>query len=949
MALPGAENLLEREVETADLQRAVDHSGHGVGRLVVIEGPAGIGKTSLVRAVHERARHAGMKVRVARGSELEQSFAFGVVRQLFDSLVAAADEGERTELFAGAAELAAPLFDAHALTHEHGHGDTIYPRLHGLYWMCSNLARRRPLALCIDDAQWADEPSLAFLGFLARRLDEQATLLVASARSPETGATGVLSELLGNPVARVLKPRELSANGVARMLAAPDGRSVDQQFAQACHDATAGNPFLLRELLRELDEAGIEPMAANMSRIASIGPQGLAGAVLMRLGRLSPAAPALACAIAILGDGAGIGAAAALSAVDERDANEAATAMLTSDLLAHDSGLTFAHPIIRTAIYHSLLPAERERRHAQAARLLYQAGAPAEQVAAQILLADQMNEPWALEQLRLAARSAVALGAPRNAVAYLERALSADHDQSEHSALLVQLGHAAALAGLSDAPAHLEAALAATSDADERARVAIMLAQVLKFTGRAPRAVEILSNVEAGTNRELADRVEIELLSTVLASRRAHELLAGRVRELRGDGAAPASELERFRLVVLAYERVLQNRPAAEILELIDRADPQLGPVDERIVARPGLVGGGAALIYCDELDRARAWFTGLIEHARRRGSLTALAIGLSLRAEIDYRRGDLHEAHAGATEALELSLVVSDATRFLLQYSMATINNLAVEQDRERGELTALLSQTDENLDVDARHVGVLLNSRARLLLALGRPEEALAQLLELGEHGGVPGTAAPSFIPWRSNAALIAHQLGDRATAERLAEEELTLAQAMGAPRAVGMALRAAALVQPSPSIELLERSVELLGHSPSRLEHARALIDLGATLRRAGARSAARAPLREGHDLAVLSAATRLAERARQEIAATGARVAPARLAGAASLTPSERRVAELAAQGQSNRAIAQTLFITEKTVETHLRHVYDKLDIRSRHKLEARLMEPDGQPV
>ncbi|MBV8712767.1 MAG: hypothetical protein JOY56_13360 [Solirubrobacterales bacterium] len=168
------------------------------------------------------------------------------------------------------------------------------------------------------------------------------------------------------------------------------------------------------------------------------------------------------------------------------------------------------------------------------------------------------------------------------------------------------------------------------------------------------------------------------------------------------------------------------------------------------------------------------------------------------------------------------------------------------------------------------------------------------------------------------------------------------------MGAARAVGIALRAAALVQKPPDVGLLSEAVGVLELSQARLEHARALVDLGAAMRRCGERSASREPLRRGLERAVACGATKLAEQARTEIAATGARLATEGLSGAAALTPSERRVADLAAQGHSNREIAQTLFVTEKTVETHLGHIYDKLDVRSRHKLSDVLASAAAGP-
>ena len=178
---------------------------------------------------------------------------------------------------------------------------------------------------------------------------------------------------------------------------------------------------------------------------------------------------------------------------------------------------------------------------------------------------------------------------------------------------------------------------------------------------------------------------------------------------------------------------------------------------------------------------------------------------------------------------------------------------------------------------------------------------------------------------------------RLGDRAGAQRLAEQELALAQTMRAPHAVGIALRACALVRTPPAIDLLREAVQVLERSPARLEYARALTDLGASLRRTGERAESRELLAQAQELALRCGASRLASRAHEEIAASGARAAPPGLTGVPSLTPSERRVAELAAQGNTNRQIAQALFVSEKTVETHLGHSYAKLDVRSRHKL------------
>ena len=265
-------------------------------------------------------------------------------------------------------------------------------------------------------------------------------------------------------------------------------------------------------------------------------------------GGLSPAAPLLARAVAILGDGGGLPDAAALAGLDERSAIETAAAMRTGDLFNDEEGLTFAHPIIRAAIYQSMLPLERTLRHAQAASLLYDRNAAAERIAAQVLLADGLREPWVLDQLRLAADSALALGAPRNAVAYLGRALALEQEQPDRGGAAGSArsrGSARRLAGGGRAPrggdpTHL--------DADERARVAIALAQLFKYTGRASRGVELLARLPAVADPKLGERVETEMLGSAVMSAAARELLAERLGRLQDRGGAARTERERLEL-----------------------------------------------------------------------------------------------------------------------------------------------------------------------------------------------------------------------------------------------------------------------------------------------------------------------------------------------------------------------------------------------------------------
>jgi DNA-binding CsgD family transcriptional regulator len=233
-------------------------------------------------------------------------------------------------------------------------------------------------------------------------------------------------------------------------------------------------------------------------------------------------------------------------------------------------------------------------------------------------------------------------------------------------------------------------------------------------------------------------------------------------------------------------------------------------------------------------------------------------------------------------------------------------------------------------------------LYSLAEVRLGQGRPQEALDAAALVGEIGERT-VRYLGYCPWRTTAAQAALMLGDADRALELASEELARAERtdvlhlrIRARRVVGLSQRG------TRGVRTLRGAVRLGADVPTRLETIRALVDLGAALRRENRRTEAREWLERGADMAARGGAVTLNEHARVELAATGARPRrEALLSGPASLTPSERRIAELAATGQSNREIAQALFVTPKTVEYHLRNAYRKLDIQTRRELAEAL--------
>lgn len=307
-------------------------------------------------------------------------------------------------------------------------------------------------------------------------------------------------------------------------------------------------------------------------------------------------------------------------------------------------------------------------------------------------------------------------------------------------------------------------------------------------------------------------------------------------------------------------------------------------------------------------------------------------------RATASYDRGALADAEADARWAFECAHGVHQ--------SRAATQLLRVLIDRD--ELRAAEDVLQQCIDPDASpsiEVPRFLCARARLRAAQGRLQEALEDLLESGQRSERLGLSLQHHALWRAETAVIWAALGNRKEARRLAGEQLALARAFGRPRTLGISLRACGLVEDGePGLDLLAEAVNTLERSESPLELARALTDYGAALRRAGHRVQARAELERALDLSHRCGARGIAARARAELIAAGAKPRRDAITGRDALTAGELRVARLAAEGLTNRAIAQALFITTNTAKAHLSRVYRKLAVTRRDQLAQALSRP-----
>ena len=311
-------------------------------------------------------------------------------------------------------------------------------------------------------------------------------------------------------------------------------------------------------------------------------------------------------------------------------------------------------------------------------------------------------------------------------------------------------------------------------------------------------------------------------------------------------------------------------------------------------------------------------------------------------RGQIAFRAGELDVAEMHSQRGIELGRELGPAAQ---QWATMWYAGTLLERGRgsEAAELLEAIEFTDELLGL--WQGAVLLADRGRVRVALGELEPGVTDLLDADRRMAAEGYQLSVLNDWVPTAALALAKLGSREEAMELAERELQEAVAFGATRRHGMALSACGLLDPGPEgLALLDEAVRVLEGSGARLEHARALVNLGAGLRTRGERDRARDPLSRGLDIAQRCGAPALQERARAELVATGARPRRRALSGPDSLTPAELRTARMAAEGLTNREIAQALFVSTKTVEWQLSHVYMKLDIHSRKELAGALKKP-----
>ncbi len=682
---------------------------------------------------------------------------------------------------------------------------------------------------------------------------------------------------------------------LAILLAARDGEPDELLARIALHSATTVlEPRPLSEAaVAELggDAAVFEATGGNPFYVHAVlagTPRSVVESVALRLAALPPACTALARALSVANGTV----AARVAGLDVASAVTAFEALTRADIVRGDD---FAHPLVREAVYAAIGADEKRRLHLAAARLLDDP----ERVAAQLMAAGPGGGVWAVEALRAAARAAWARGAPDVAAAFLDRASEEEMPRAHLVGLLRELARARVASAGPDGLPVLRQALA-LAEGDERTDIALELGRSLFSQGYFADACAAFE--AGGAEAELATVAVLDL--SLVRRFGGLDAIAARA-----PGTAVAAWIE------VARSPDTDGAQHAEAA----LADPDIEPSD--------LAAGLMALMAAGRLDEAEARWSAVAESARAAGALDTLRLAVALRALVRLRLGRVAETEADLRELIdwvaELQLPLA-SYRTALPFVVAPLIDALVERGEleEAGRwpaLTGLEAGWPEEFGFT-----FLIDSLARLRLAQGRAHDGLHLARECARRQRAWGIRNPGFVAYGSTLAAALAATGRTSEALDACDEQIDLARRFGAAREEGMALTALGRITGDP--EPLRAAVTVLEHAP--LERAHALVALGG-----------REPLREALDLAERCGATALADTARDALVATGARPRRAQLTGAAALTPAQRRIAQLAAEGLGNRAIAERLFLTEKTVEGHLSAVYRKLGITSRSQLRT----------
>lgn len=920
--------MLGRDEELREVARFLDRAAVGPASLL-LEGEAGIGKTTLWQAGIDLASQRGSRVLAARAAESEAQLSFTSLGDLLEDAVGEV-VGELPRPRSRALEAALLLAEV-----EHEPPD---PRAVGVAVLdvLRALARRGPLLVAVDDVQWLDPPSSRALGFALRRLREERVGFLVTRRKglgEDGGTAALVPDGVHHLVMGPLPPTTLGP-----ILRSQTGRDLPKPVLSRLHGLSGGNPFFALELARALITEDGLPQPGEPWPV----PEDLGQLLRARVDALGPEA----------GDALIIAAAAGRPTVDlvrmafgdDARADAGLSQAQTAGVVAIDDGrIRFTHPLLAATVYAGAPLRRRRGAHRRLAEVVNDPEGRARHLA----IVAEGPDPWIASALDEAARHARARGAPDAAAELCElaRRLTPEDDVQSARRRTDEAARYHFGSGNTRRARELLTDLLSTAvEGNERARLLNRLSMFAWYDMR-----EVSGLLRRGLEEEPED---LRVLVRLLSNRAWCRVFGGGLDEGLRLGRAAAETARRIR----------DQKALADALSVVGWAEFWLGSdagtimaeaaaIEDGLTPTPDDYGSavayrGAQQVWAGDLDGARIVLEQ--EHARDldRGMETTRWEALAFLAELECRAGNLERAERRAEECDEVLLeagleAARDVSLFVLALVEAHVGH--VERCRAHAEEGLHLAERHENVF----YVIALRSVLGFLELSLGDAASAYEWLGPLPDIVERMGMREPGVFPFVPDLVEALASLGRPDEAEPhvawLEERSRALDRPLGlATAARCRAMLSAARGDPVAGLEHLDEALREHERCPQPIELARTRLVQGAMLRRARRRRDAAEALRRGLDIFERVGAVLWAERARAELARSGAVVG-----GPDDLTPSERRVADLAVQGLTNREIADTLFLSVKTVEANLSRVYRKLGVRGRAEL-ARFQTEEGSP-
>ncbi|MFJ3219047.1 ATP-binding protein [Kitasatospora sp. NPDC086801] len=946
--------LRDRDAELRSVEAAVDKlcrefaaGGTEIGELLAFSGRPGIGKTSLLHEVRRIAKlRDGATVLFARGGERQFNEPYHVLRQLLQPALTNLRPDEFSQVMGTWEEVVGP---AMGLKQPKAGARRLDPQgvRDGLDYVLTQLApRRAPLVMIVDDLHWADHESLSWLTQFAVRSRELPVLLVFAFREDENDWPSEIQQhrkaVLGLATSKHELNR-LSLTSVTDMIRAELGDKAEDAFCYEFWNVVNGNPFEAVALLDQVRDQDLEPVEENSQQLRELAVDATGMTLKSWIDRLGSSTLRFAWACAMLGTDIRVDLATRICAQTTEGAREAIKQLRKQRVLTQtpNGNLEFVHPLIGSSIYNTMPEATRTGMHGVAAAEIENAGLGL--LAASRHLVETFSgegDDKTVRKLRRAAVEHLLIGAPEAAQRCLHRALNEPPADDIRAEVLYELGCSALLTDPVATVNQLKLAL----DPDEgplrpelRVDATFRLSEVLAHSGELRQAALVCQD-EARQTADPAGRLRLQAASFMWhAFRKSEEDGPGRSTQLGTmcDGLSTRDAADRAVLAMRAWDLTLRGAPSAEALTYADgvldagRLPKGLGWTDSTWgFELPSMLG--LTYTYNDRIAQAERLFADAIiqfEVAGWSGAHRGFAYFLMGLAR--FRRGLLAEAEDFLRRALRLSERIGPKLPLAWDAVGVLVDTLLA-----RGRIEEAWELASEFRFHPPYHATAMVLPDApslygKLLIAMKRYAGAAAALTEAGAQLEARGWHNTVWAPWAGHLAIaIAADEPDRA--REYAQKAVQDARTFGTASAIGTALRLNAQIEDGQqAVELLEQSVTYLGQSPAGYEHAVALVDLGAALRRVGRLEDAQEYLYQGIELAQHCSAEGLVEQARRELANYGLR--PNRLGlrdFRETLSQPEWEVANLAVRGVPPQRIADELGVHLSLVNRRLAAVYRK---------------------